>query len=126
GAQLVYRIVDRGRLPIEDRLAALLVVVTDPEPPPLVLALVVQAQVDEDPIEPRRELRPSTKAPRHLVCRLLLEKKNDTRVVDVPEDGPGETIRSLLIARDEELEGRLVSPRHALTERFVPGLHSHG
>src|SRR5262249_61535500 len=37
-AQLVYRIVDRRRLPVEDRLAALLVV-TDPEPPPLVLAL---------------------------------------------------------------------------------------
>src|SRR5215475_14424963 len=125
-AQLVYRIVDRRRLPVEDRLAALLVVVTQPEPPPLVLALVVQTQVDEDPIEPCRELRSPTKAPRHLVQPDEGLLRDVARVVGVPEDGPGETIRSLLIARDEELERRLVSSSHALTERFVRGLHSPG
>src|SRR5262245_35230594 len=125
-AQLVDRIADRRRLPVEDRLASVVVVILNPELPPLVLALVVQTQVDQDPIEPRRELRATTKAPGHLVEPDEGLLRHVPCVLGVAEDGPGEAICPLLIARHEEVEGRLVSPGHALTERFVCWLHSPG
>src|SRR5262249_34450921 len=125
-AQLIDRIVDRRRLPVEDRLVSVVVLVSNPELPPLVLALVVQTQIDQDSIEPRREFRAPAKTAGRLVEpdeRLL---RDVPRVLGVAKDGPGETIRPLLIARYEEVEGLLVSPGHALTERFVRWLHSPG
>src|SRR6266852_3433072 len=123
-AQLVYRIVDRRRLPVEDRVGPVIVVVANPEVPPLVLPLVVQTEVDQDPIEPGRELGPSAKAPRARVEPDEGILREIARVLGVPENGPGEAVRSLLIARHEELERRLVPPGHALAERFVRWLQS--
>src|SRR5207245_2312931 len=45
-------------------------------------------------------------------------------ILRVTEHRPGEAVCTLLVARHEEIEGRLVPLGHALTERFVRWLHS--
>src|SRR5262245_56386136 len=121
-AQLLGRVGDRRRLPLEDRLV-LVAVVTRPHLPPAILALVVEAEVDQDPVEPGRELRPPAEAPGRLEEtdeRLL---RDVARVLAVAQHRPGEAIRPLLVARHEEVERRLVPPGHALAERLVRWLH---
>src|SRR5439155_22767294 len=88
------------------------------------LPILVQAEVDQDPVEPGRELRPPAEAPGRLV-------QSDERVLGevacilgVTEDGPGETVRPLLVARHGEIERGLVPLGHTRAERFVRWLHS--
>src|SRR5437867_4241668 len=123
-AQLVHSVDDRCRLPLEEWIVAVVTFVARPELPPAMLALVVQAEVDQDPVEPGRELRPPAEAPGRLV-------QSDERVLGevacilgVTEDGPGETVRPLLVARHEEIERGLVPLGHTRAERFVRWLHS--
>src|SRR4030095_2383202 len=110
--------------PLEEWLAPLVTVVTRPQLPPAMLALVVETEVDQDPVEPGRELRPAAEAPGRL------EEADERLLRDVPgvlavaQDGPGEAVRPLLVARHEEVERRLVPPGHALAERLVRWLHS--
>src|SRR6266446_3613869 len=123
-AELVHGVGDRRRLPLEDRIGAVVAFVAHPELPPAMLALVVQAEVDEDTVEPGRELRPPAEAPGRLVEadeRLLREV---ARILGVAEHGPGEAVRPLLVASHEEVERRLVPLGHALAERLVRWLHS--
>src|SRR5437763_1103057 len=116
---------ERGRLAVEERLARVRIrLVARPEAPAPALPAVVQAQVDQDPVEPGREFRAPGEARRGLVEpdeRLL---RQIARVLGVPEDGPGEPVRAFLVSRDEEVERRLVSIGHTLAKHFIGRLHA--
>src|SRR5437867_5289152 len=92
--------------------------------PPAVLAAVFQAHVDEHSIEPRGELGAAAELARGTVQadeRLLT---GVARLLGVTQDVPGQPTRSLLVARDQEIEGGFLPPGHAPTQHLIGWLHS--
>src|SRR5262245_9308260 len=120
--ELVDGVGDGRRLPVEDRLT-LVVIIARPQLPPAILPFVVEAKVDQDPVEPGGELRPAAEAPGRLVKADEGLLRDVARVLVVAQDGPSEAVRPLLVARHQEVERRLVPLGHALAERLVGWLH---
>src|SRR5439155_4821841 len=114
-----------SRLTVGERLARVRIrLVAKPETPAPALPAVVQAEVDQDPVEPGRELRAPGEARRGLVEPDEGLLRQVARVLGVPEDGPGEPVRAFLVPRDEEVERGLVSISHALAKHFIGRLHA--
>ena len=87
--------------------------------PPAVLAAMVETEIDEQPVEPRREPGTPAKAARRLPEpdeRLLREVP---RVLAVTQDRPGEPEGSLLVALHEQVEGGLLAAHDPLAEDFI-------
>src|SRR5712692_5127765 len=87
-----------------------------PSPPP---ALMVQTAVDEDAVEPRRELRLPREGPRRLVQADERFLGAILGVFPVAHDGPGDAIRPLLVALHEVVEGSPIPVRDSLAQRFI-------
>src|SRR6266702_5369870 len=112
---------ERRRLPL-DGIALTLLGTAAPaeEPPPSPpSALMIQTAVDEDAVEPGRELRLPREGPRRLVQADERFLGAILGVFPVAHDGPGDAIRPLLVALHEVVEGSPIPFRDSLAERFV-------
>src|SRR5437899_5314873 len=112
---------ERRRLPL-DGIALTLLGTAAPaeEPPPSPpSALMIQTAVDEDAVEPGRELRLPREGPRRLVQADERFLGAILGVFPVAHDGPGDAIRPLLVALHEVVEGSPVPVRDSLAERFI-------
>src|SRR5712691_492357 len=113
---------ERRRVPL-DGIAALALLARaapahEPTPSPAP-ALMVQAAVDEDAVEPGGELRLPREGPRRLVQANERFLGAILGVFSVAHDGPGDAIRPLLVALHEVVEGSPVPFRDSLAERFI-------
>src|SRR3990167_2636000 len=109
-SELVGRVMRGCGLPLEEPTALRLVLVPGPEPPPAIPPAMVQAEVEDDPVEPRRESSAPAEAPGGLVEpdeRLL---RDVARVLRMAQDGPREAPRTLAIPLDQEGERPLPPP----------------
>src|SRR5439155_1225449 len=90
--------------------------VTHPELPAPMLAPLIETQVDDDAVEPGRELRAAVEAPRRLEDPDEGLLRQVARVLGVSHDGPCEPVRASLLARDEGVKRRLVAGLAILVE----------
>src|SRR5439155_565867 len=95
-----------------------------PELPPPMLAPLIEAQVDDDAVEPGRELRAAVEAPRRLEDPDEGLLRQVACVLGVSHDGPCEPVRAPLVARDEGVKRRLVALGRAPAQHLVRELHA--
>src|SRR5439155_1018987 len=95
-----------------------------PELPPPMLAPLIEAQVDDDAVEPGRELRAAVEAPRRLEDPDEGLLRQVACVLGVSHDGPCEPVRAPLVARDEGVKRRLVALGSAPAQHLVRELHA--
>src|SRR5207247_1708688 len=113
------------RLAVEEWLVRLgIALVTHPELPAPMLAPLIEAQVDDDAVEPGRELRAAVEAPRRLEDPDEGLLRQVARVLGVSHDGPCEPVRAPLVARDEGVKRRLVALGRAPAQHLVRELHA--
>src|SRR5205809_1519153 len=121
----VHGVVGGCRLAVEEWLVRLgIALVTYPELPPPMLAPLIETQVDDDAVEPGRELRAAVEAPRRLEDPDEGLLRQVARVFGVPHDRPCEPVRAPLVARDEGVKCRLVALGRAPAEHLVRELHA--
>src|SRR5256712_2922146 len=121
----VHGVVGGCRLAVEVWLVRLgIALVTHPELPPPMLAPLIETQVDDDAVEPGRELRAAVEAPRRLEDPDEGLLRQVARVFGVPHDRPCEPVRAPLVARDEGVKCRLVALGRAPAEHLVRELHA--
>src|SRR5207249_2327079 len=121
----VHGVVGGCRLAVEEWLVRLgIALVTHPELPAPMLAPLIETQVDDDAVEPGRELRPAVEAPRRLEDPDEGLLRQVARVLGVSHDGPCEPVRASLVARDEGVKRRLVALGRAPAQHLVRELHA--
>src|SRR5207247_5766243 len=121
----VHGVVGGCRLAVEEWLVRLgSALVTYPELPPPMLAPLIETQVDDDAVEPGRELRAAVEAPRRLEDPDEGLLRQVARVFGVPHDRPCEPVRAPLVARDEGVKCRLVALGRAPAQHLVRELHA--
>src|SRR5881396_3752005 len=121
----VHGVVGGCRLAVEEWLVRLgIALVTYPELPPPMLAPLIETQVDDDAVEPGRELRAAVEAPRRLEDPDEGLLRQVARVLGVSHDGPCEPVRASLVARDEGVKRRLVALGRAPAQHLVRELHA--
>src|SRR3989454_832335 len=98
--------------------------VTHPELPAPMLAPLIEAQVDDDAVDPGRERRAAAEAPRRLEDADEGLLRQVARVLGVSPDGPCESVRAPLVARDEGVKRRLVALGRAPAQHLVRELHA--
>jgi len=94
------------------------------EPPPAAPApLLVQAAIDQDPVEPRRELR----LPRERAGRFVEADERFLRaipgVLAIAQHRPGDPVGPLLVALHQEIEGSRFSLGDRTAQLFIARLH---
>ena len=126
GCSACRRAADESRVVLEALVAGA------PAPPPLdwgryqaelrarvAASPVIQTEVDQDPIEPGRELRLAPEArgcPIHPEKRFLREVAG---VLGVAQQRPRQPVRAPLVPGDQHVEGRLVLGRDPRQQRFI-------
>jgi hypothetical protein len=80
---------------------------------------MVETEIDEDPVEPGRESRAPLEAARALVETDEGVLGQIPRVLGVPQDRPRDAVGALLVSRHQNVEGRVVTVGHSLTQRFI-------
>src|SRR5439155_821224 len=96
----VHGVLGGCRLAVEEWLVRLgIALVTHPELPAPMLAPLIETQVDDDAVEPGRELRAAVEAPRRLEDPDEGLLRQVARVLGVSHDGPCEPVRASLVAR---------------------------
>src|SRR5262249_31645181 len=114
------------RLLLDDRFHGTVVALhrTRREVPPAAAPARVQAQVDEDSIEPGRKARLAAKRSRRLVQPDEGILRKVTGLLGIAEDRPGQAVGALLVAFDEHVERVVVTLRHPLAQGLIAELHS--
>src|SRR5256712_590119 len=121
----VHGVVGGCGLAVEEWLVRFgIALVTHPELPAPMLAPLIEAQVDDDAVEPGRELRAAVEAPRRLEDPDEGLLRQVARVLGVSHDGPREPVRAPLVARDEGVKRRLVALGRAPAQHLVRELHA--
>src|SRR5256712_367576 len=121
----VHGVVGGCGLAVEEWLVRFgIALVTHPELPAPMLAPLIEAQVDDDVVEPGRELRAAVEAPRRLEDPDEGLLRQVARVLGVSHDGPCEPVRAPLVARDEGVKRRLVALGRAPAQHLVRELHA--
>src|SRR3989441_890547 len=121
----VHGVVGGCGLAVEEWLVRFgIALVTHPELPAPMLAPLIEAQVDDDAVEPGRELRAAVEAPRRLEDPDEGLLRQVARVLGVSHDGPCEPVRAPLVARDEGVKRRLVALGRAPAQHLVRELHA--
>src|SRR5262249_59264227 len=85
---------------------------------------MLQADVDEHAIEPRRKSGAATELIRGAVEPDERFLAGVARLFGVAQDVPGQPPGPLLVARDQEIEGGFLTAGHALTQHLIGRLHS--
>src|SRR5205085_8304020 len=96
-------------------------VAADEPPPPAPAATLIQTEVDEDAIEPSRELCVAAKRPRGAIDAQKGLLREVARVLGVPQQGPRQAVRAALVAGDQDVERRLVPRRDTPAQRLIGG-----
>src|SRR6266446_829449 len=121
----VHGVVGGCGLAVEEWLVRFgIALVKHPELPAPMLTPLIEAQVDDDAVEPGRELRAAVEAPRRLEDPDEGLLRQVARVLGVSHDGPREPVRAPLVARDEGVKRRLVALGRAPAQHLVRELHA--
>src|SRR6185295_8740791 len=85
--------------------------------PPPASATVIETEVDENAIEPRREARLAPEPVSRLIDPQECFLGHIARILCIAEHRPGQPIRARLIPLDQLVEGALLPRRHPRAER---------